>query len=55
MQDVLVYVSINSEWLPTVTICLYSHGATANTQGEKGVFTLKTHQMFSVHTSLEKL
>ena len=23
LQDVLVYVSINFEWLPTVTICLY--------------------------------
>ena len=46
MQNVLVYVSINFEWLPIVTIYLYSHDATANFQGSSTLRrrNLKTQQ-----------
>ena len=53
MQAALVYVSINFEWLP----CNCKHSRPVHTIPkifEKGVYTLKTYQMFSVQTSLEK-
>jgi len=54
MQEVLVHGSINLEWLPTVTISLYSHNATANTQAQSTLCQRNLKKVFSLYNTPQK-